>query len=166
MSSSTAVGTERQEAARPAAGVWILQSGPCWCGSVPTESSSFDYMRLRKTALDPGTLDDNFLIVSERVIDGSSRVYRQVFEDTPNPKVVISTAACPATSRFWDDLPTGWGPVDELFPVDIHIDQCIRGEPETLMTAVVRFLSEESQARSGRDTHDDWRRVVRTTSDA
>lgn len=150
-----------------ALGVWILQYGPCWCRSVPTESSSFDFMRLRKTVLDPGTLDDNLLIVSDRVIDGSSRVYHQLFEDIPNPKLVISTAACPATAQFWDDLPSGWRPVDELFPVDIHVDRCIRGEPEALMTSVLKhFLSGDGRDRSTHDTDKSWSIVGSTPTDA
>lgn len=119
--------------------IWLLQHGPCWCRSHPTDSSSFDYVRLRRTDADLGVWDQNLLIVSERVIDGSSHLYRQVFSDMPDPKLVIAVPPCPAAGKFWDELPNGWGPVDKIIPVDTRVDECVNGFPETLMTAVLAY---------------------------
>ncbi|MFP3881437.1 MAG: hypothetical protein ACLFRT_00930 [Actinomycetota bacterium] len=122
---------------RVATRIWLLQYGPCWCRTPRTETSSFDYVRLRTKKADLGRLEENLLIVSERVIDGTAKVYRQVYDDVPDPKLVISAAACPTADRFWDGLPNGWVPVDEILPIDIHVDACISGEPESLAAAVL-----------------------------
>ena len=120
--------------------IWLLQYGPCWCRSIPSDSSSFDYVRLRRTMTHLGSLDTNLLIVSARVIDGSSHAYRQVYDEMPDPKIVISAAVCPFAHSFWDGLPNGWTPVEGLLPVDVHVDECINGEPEALMAAVLAHV--------------------------
>jgi Ni,Fe-hydrogenase III small subunit len=120
--------------------IWKLQYGPCWHGAIPSETDSFDFVRMRTTQAGLGGLDENILIVSERVIDGARQVYLQVHSDVPEPKLVVATAACPVAQRFWDDLPVGWTPVDEVLPVDIHVEECINGNPESLMAAVVEHV--------------------------
>jgi NADH:ubiquinone oxidoreductase subunit B-like Fe-S oxidoreductase len=117
--------------------IWVLQYGPCWCRSHPTDSSSFDYVRLRRTSADLGAWGENLLIVSARVIDGSNHLYRQVYSEMPDPKVVVAVPPCPAAGQFWEELPNGWGEVEELIPVDIRVDECMNGFPESLMSAVL-----------------------------
>lgn len=124
----------------PPVRIWRLQYGPCWCRSIPTEASSFDYVRLRRTTADLGSLEENLLIVSERVIDGCGKSYRQVYADVPDPKLVISAGTCPTSHRFWDELPNGWAPVEKILPIDIAVEDCISGSPEALMAAVISHV--------------------------
>lgn len=138
---ATAFSDERQGVPeRPGIRIWLLQYGPCWHQSMPGETGSFDYVRMRKTSADLDVLAENLLIVSKRVIDGAGRHYRQVYQEVPDPKLVVAVAPCPLADRFWDELPNGWSPVDELLPVDIHVDECINGEPEALMAAVLKHV--------------------------
>lgn len=131
--------------------IWLLQYGPCWCRSIPSDSSSFDYVRLRRTSADLGSLETNLLIVSARVIDGSSRAYRQVYDEMPDPKIVISAAVCPFAHSFWDGLPNGWAPVEDLLPIDVYVDECINGEPEALMAAVLAHVFAIDGSSEGSD---------------
>lgn len=103
---------------------------------------------MRKTAADLGSLEGNLLIVSDRVIDGSGKTYRQVYADVPDPKLVVSAAACPTAHRFWDELPNGWTPVDELLPIDLYVDECINGHPEALTAAVLGHVLDASDGTS------------------
>lgn len=132
--------------------VWRLQFGPCWCRGVPSATGSFDFVRLVTSENDLGDFDNNILILSERVIDGSLAVYRQVIGGIPDPKLVVSVAPCPAARSFWDELPLGWSPVSDVLPVDIHIDDCISGMPESLMAALLRHVT---SARSPHDRSQD-----------
>ena len=140
---------------RPKNRIWLLQYGPCWCRSHPTDSSSFDYVRVRRSDADLGTWNRNLLVVSDRVIDGSSHLYRQVYSDLPDPKVIIAAAPCPAAGQFWAELPNGWGPVEEVIPIDIHVDDCISGSPESLMAAVLTHALARDEALQ----HDEERSV-------
>jgi len=135
-----AVPSERPEAMDAPVRIWTLQYGPCWCRSVPTDTSSFDFVRLRRTVTDLGALEANLLVMSDRVIEGSARVFRQVYQDVPEPKLVISAAACPSASAFWDDLLNGWSPIEDVLSVDIEVEACISGHPEELMAAVLRHV--------------------------
>lgn len=124
--------------------VWRLQFGPCWCRGAPAGTGSFDFVRLVTSENDLGQFDHNILILSERVIDGSLAVYRQVIDGIPDPKLVVSVAPCPAARSFWEELPIGWTPVSEVLPVDIRVDECISGMPESLMAALLRHVTEPS----------------------
>jgi Ni,Fe-hydrogenase III small subunit len=124
--------------------VWRLQFGPCWCRGVPASTGSFDFVRLVTSENDLGQFDRNILILSERVIDGSLAVYRQVIDRIPDPKLVVSVSACPAARNFWDELPLGWSPIADVLPIDIRIDDCISGMPESLMAALLRHVTSAS----------------------
>lgn len=152
----------------PAVHIWLLQYGPCWCRSIPSDTSSFDYVRLRKTVADLGTLEANLLIVTDRVIDGSGKAFRQVYEEVPEPKLVISAGTCPFAHRFWDGLPNGWSPVEEVLPIDIHVDGCINGEPEALLAAVLAYVlaSEGLERKEGDGGQQGSRQLEKASTDA
>lgn len=153
MTASTIAGTAAQAHVERAPNrIWVLQHGPCWCRSHPTDSSSFDYVKLRRIDVDLGAWYRNVLIVSERVIDGSSHLYRQVYREMPDPKVVVAAAACPAAGQFWDELPNGWHPVEEIIPVDIRVDDCINGNPELLMAAVLGYAPAREEVPQREET--------------
>jgi ech hydrogenase subunit C len=69
-------------------------------------------------------------------------MYRQVYSDMPDPKLVIAVPPCPAAGQFWEELPNGWGSVEDVIPVDVWVDECINGFPEALMTAVLTRLAQ------------------------
>lgn len=133
--------------------IWRLQYGPCWCRVAPTESDSFDFVRLTTSTPDLGSFDANILIVSDRVIDGSQAVFRQVHDRVAAPKLLIAAKACPAAARFWDELPVGWTPVQDLLPVDIHVEECITGNPEALMAAMVQHVLAGRSGAHGHEGH-------------
>ena len=130
--------------------IWRLQYGPCWCQTRPSDTAAFDFARLRTTSADLGRAEENLLIVSGRVIDGTKQVFRQLYVDVPEPKIVISAATCPAADLFWEELPVGWTPVGEILPVDVHVEECVSGNPEELLAAVLsHFLVRERSPHPG-----------------
>lgn len=119
---------------------------------MPGESGSFDFVRTSTCEIGLGSLDFNVLILSDRVIDGSQPVFLQVHERVAQPRLVVATASCPAAGAFWDDLPVGWSPVQDLVPVDLLIEECIGGHPEALMAAVLGYaLSTQADSRRDRE---------------
>ena len=121
--------------------VALLQYGPCWCRGVPGDTGSFDFIRHRKVDMDLGPLEANIVIVSERVLNGS--IVRAVFDSVPAPKIVVAAAVCPSARAFWDRAPITWVSVAELLPVDVMIDECISGQPEMLLGAMLSHLSNQ-----------------------
>lgn len=122
---------------RHRARVWVVQYGPCWCRAEPRKTGSFDFVRFRTTEVGPEPIDLDILVASTRVIVGSEQILRQVYGRIPDPKIVVATGHCPATRQFWDDLPAGWTPVEELISIDLTVDECFSGHPEKLLAAVL-----------------------------
>lgn len=141
---------------RHRARIWAVQYGPCWCRAEPHTTGSFDFVRFRTTEVGPQPLHLDILVASTRVIVGSEQILRQVYDRVPDPKLVVATGHCPATRRFWNDLPAGWTPVEELIPIDLFVDECFSGHPEKLLAAV---LGSGQTART-RDPEDAAARTV------
>lgn len=130
--------------------VWRLQYGPCWCRGEPSSSGPFDFMRMAKTPAVEGDADWNLVLVSDRVFEGARAMVLGLLADIPIPRVVISTAACPATRRFWESLPEGWITIEDLIPVDIRVKECVSASPEALLGETLGHLLRISAAPGGR----------------
>lgn len=122
-----------------------LQFGPCWCRGLPNEVDAFDFVRLRTTTAGL-PIEENLFIVSARVVEGAQRMVLQVYEEMPDPKLVIRGGVCLSTSRFWDRLPGGWVATDDVVPVDVQIDDCIAGRPEALLVSFMTHMVGDADA--------------------
>lgn len=126
--------------------VSVLQYGPCWCRGRPGDSGTFDLFRHRTVEMDLGPLTSNVMIVSERVLNGAEAMCRETYQSLPDPKIVIATAPCPSARTFWNEAPLAWMPVRDLLPVELSLDDCVSGRPESLLGAVLQLVAEESEA--------------------
>lgn len=129
------------------ANVWLLQHGPCWCRGRPGDSGSFDLIHFRSSRVDLGDVELHFLVVSERVLEGSGPSCRQVYDSIPAPKVVIASGTCPAATGFWNGPLVSSTPVSDLLQVDVSIPDCIFGRPEALLGPV--FSLHRSEVSDG-----------------
>ena len=144
-----------EETGREAVGrLWRLQFGPCWCQGLPGETGSFDFVRTYTSNVSLDSLGFNVLILSDRVIDGFRPVFLQLHERVPEPRLVLATAACPQAAPFWNDLPVGWSPVGDLVTVDVRVDECVNGRPETLVAAVLDYATSHMTPIVACSSHD------------
>lgn len=126
--------------------IWTLLQGPCWCEGTPGKSSSFGLTRYR--SVDLGRFEAHILVVSNRVMDGSLPTLRRLYSEAPDPKLVIAVASCPTAEEFWEGLQGGWTPIEEILEVDVAVDECISGRPESLLAAVLDHLGGGKSPRS------------------
>ncbi|MCX5750279.1 MAG: NADH-quinone oxidoreductase subunit B family protein [Candidatus Saganbacteria bacterium] len=63
---------------------------------------------------------------------------REVYEATPNPKVVVAIGTCPSGNIFQDSYNVV-GPLDKIIPVDIYIPGC-PPKPEAMIAGIVKVL--------------------------
>jgi len=131
--------------------IWRLTYGPCWCQGIPAGNGAFDFVRMTISEPRPGP-GVNFLVVSNRVLDGSRAAFLSLHEEIPQPRWTIGAATCPAAEGFWDGLPIGWAPVQEVIPVDVQVGVCITGRPDALVTAVLDLLGTTSDLHALRAT--------------
>lgn len=137
--------------------VWRLGYGPCWCQGVPPEGAPFDLTRF-SVSPPSGQEGLNLLVVTDRVV-GSPHLLKRLLDDIPPSRLVVSVGACTAASSFWDSLPDGWIPVDQLVNVDAHVDDCVNGHPESLVLAVLSLLGGRSDPKQVTEVRTRSRRI-------
>lgn len=66
-------------------------------------------------------------------------VIRQLYEQMPNPKVVVAVGVCAANGGVFRDCYNILGGVDKAIPVDIYVPGCA-ARPEAIIDGVVKAL--------------------------
>jgi len=86
----------------------------------------------------------DLMIVAGRVSQKMAPVLRQVYDQMPDPKWVISMGACASTGGMFNNYALVQG-VDQVVPVDIYVPGCPPG-PQSLMHGI---LTLHEKIRSG-----------------
>jgi NADH-quinone oxidoreductase subunit B len=84
------------------------------------------------------------MIVSGRVSQKMAPVLRQVYDQMPDPKWVISMGACASTGGVFNNYALLQG-VDKIVPVDVYVPGC-PPRPEDLINAIT-ILQEKIKAQ-------------------
>jgi NADH-quinone oxidoreductase subunit B len=77
----------------------------------------------------------DLMIVAGRVSQKMAPVLRQVFDQMPDPKWVISMGACASSGGMFNNYALVQG-VDQVVPVDIYVPGCPPG-PQSLMHGIL-----------------------------
>ncbi|MEP6651363.1 MAG: NADH-quinone oxidoreductase subunit B family protein [Lapillicoccus sp.] len=85
----------------------------------------------------------DLMIVAGRVSQKMAPVVRQVYDQMPNPKWVISMGVCASSGGMFNNYAIVQG-VDHIIPVDIYLPGC-PPRPEMLLNAII-MLHKEIQA--------------------
>ncbi len=64
---------------------------------------------------------------------------RRIYEQTPEPKVVIAVGACAISKGIFHDAYNIDGPLDEVMPVDVYVPGC-PPKPEAILQGVLKAL--------------------------
>ncbi len=72
---------------------------------------------------------DVLLVTGPPVTNQSLERVKLIYEQTPDPKVVVAVGACPPTggSVFYESPPFTNAPLDRHIPVDVFVPGCRRG---------------------------------------
>lgn len=95
---------------------------------------------------DPKQAD--IFLVTGAVNDQNKDVVRRLYEQMPEPKVVVAVGICACSGGIFRDCYNIIGGVDKVIPVDVYVPGCA-ARPESIIDGIVKGVAvlEEKRAR-------------------
>ena len=81
----------------------------------------------------------DILLVTGFVSKQSAKRLRRVYEQTPEPKLVVAVGACACSGGIFKDSYNMAGPVDRIIPVDVYVGGC-PPRPQAIIDGIVAAL--------------------------
>jgi NADH-quinone oxidoreductase subunit B len=100
---------------------------------------------MEKTGSTPREAD--LMIVAGRVSQKMAPVLRQIYDQMPEPKWVISMGVCASSGGMFNNYAIVQG-VDHIVPVDIYLPGC-PPRPEMLLDAIIKLHDKIANAKLG-----------------
>ena len=80
------------------------------------------------------------------VNDQNKEVVKQLYDQMPEPKVVVAVGICACSGGIFRDCYNILGGVDQVIPVDVYVPGCA-ARPEAIIDGVVKGLDVLEQKR-------------------
>jgi NADH-quinone oxidoreductase subunit B len=107
----------------------------CAIEMMATGTAHYDLARFGMEVFRASPRQADLMIVAGRVSQKMSPVLRQVYDQMPDPKWVISMGACASTGGMFNNYALVQG-VDQVVPVDMYVPGCPPG-PQGLMHGIL-----------------------------
>jgi membrane-bound hydrogenase subunit mbhJ len=91
------------------------------------------------------------LCVSGPITHATHEALKTIYEQLPDPKVVVAIGSCPATCNVFEGSPAVDGPLGRIIPVDIYVPGC-PPRPHSIIegvAAAIERLAENHTAAQG-----------------
>lgn len=82
----------------------------------------------------------DILLITGGINAQNRPVVQQIYEQMPNPKVVVAVGICACNGGIFKDCYNILGGVDKVLPVDIYVPGCA-ARPEAIMDGVVKAVA-------------------------
>jgi len=129
---------------------WILHFDCGSCNGCDIEilaalTPKFDVERFGIVNIgDPKQAD--LLLVTGPANKRNHRVLRNLYEQMPDPKIVVAVGTCAATGGIFYNCPNVLGGVDKVIPVDVYVPGCA-ARPEQIIDGVVLALQKLAEKK-------------------
>ncbi len=119
--------------------IWPALFGLACCAieMMAVGNSRYDMSRFGAEVFRASPRQADLMIVSGRVAQKMAPVLRQIYDQMPEPKWVISMGACASCGGIFNNYAIIQG-VDKVLPVDVYVPGC-PPRPESLLDAVVKL---------------------------
>jgi NADH-quinone oxidoreductase subunit B len=130
--------------------MWPLLFGLACCAieMMATQASDYDMSRFGMELNRASPRQSDLMIVAGRVTRKMAPVVRQLYDQMPYPKYVVSMGDCASCSGVYNNYALVQG-VDEIVPVDVYVAGC-PPRPEQLIHGIMT-LHEKVRGESVRD---------------
>jgi NADH-quinone oxidoreductase subunit B len=117
--------------------MWPATFGLACCAieMMATGAAHYDLARFGMEVFRASPRQADLMIVAGRVSQKMAPVLRQVYDQMPEPKWVISMGACASSGGMFNNYAIVQG-VDEIVPVDMYVPGCPPG-PQSLMHGIL-----------------------------
>ncbi|MBS1709133.1 MAG: NADH-quinone oxidoreductase subunit B [Armatimonadetes bacterium] len=119
--------------------LWPLTFGLACCAieMMSTVAARFDLARFGSEAFRATPRQADVMIIAGRLSKKMAPVLRQIYDQMPDPKWVISMGACASSGGVYNNYAIVQG-ADQVVPVDIYVPGC-PPSPDALMYAVIKL---------------------------
>ena len=129
--------------------LWPATFGLACCAieMMATGGPRFDISRFGMEVFRPSPRQADLMIVAGRVSQKMAPVLRQIYDQMPNPKWVISMGVCASSGGMFNNYAIVQG-VDHVVPVDIYLPGC-PPRPEMLLDAIIQLHDQIQHTKLG-----------------
>ena len=140
--------------------LWPLTFGLACCAieMMSTVAARFDLARFGSEAFRATPRQADVMIIAGRLSKKMAPVLRQIYDQMPEPKWVISMGACASSGGVYNNYAIVQG-TDQVVPVDVYVPGC-PPSPDALIYAFLKLQEKvkRTNAKSLKDL-----RIVETT---
>lgn len=129
--------------------LWPLTFGLACCAieMMSTAAARFDLARFGSEAFRPSPRQADVMIIAGRLSKKMAPVLRQIYDQMPEPKWVISMGACASSGGVYNNYAIVQG-ADQVVPVDVYVPGC-PPSPDALIYGIMK-LQEKIKKQTGK----------------
>jgi NADH-quinone oxidoreductase subunit B len=119
--------------------IWPMLFGLACCAieMMSTQASDYDVSRFGMELMRASPRQSDLMIVAGRVSRKMAPVLRNLYDQMPDPKWVISMGDCASCGGVFNNYAVVQG-VDEIVPVDVYVAGC-PPRPEALIDGIIKL---------------------------